>query len=344
MIVGATSLVILASVAVTQIRPLFGPKTSLERALYYSERRDFRQAVDKLDSEEPTAWEQARETFRGLSRAHPDLAWPILYGAVTLEKIGRKVGDAARVDDAKLELKEALNKPDYEEALTQRLREDPRSVTLLVRQAFWMVSNSSDAQTLKKGHDLLQGALMIEPGNLETLSLLASVEEKIGRPDDAIRHYSQAIKLAEAAPKKYARALATCRGTLLVLLTSRADGQIDNGPSAAERRKAEATLGQVEATLEALDRSLKDESIPASLGKMESYRTVYRGTIASGLAVLAADEGDIEEAARRFQEAKRQFREALRLAEKYPRLGMREEVVSRLKLNETRSRRFLCAR
>jgi serine/threonine protein kinase len=344
MIAGAISLVILAAVAVTQILPLLRPKTPLEKARSFSERPDFRQAVADLDSKAPAAWERARETFRRLCQAHPDLARPILYEAVTLEKIGRQLDDPALIDEAKLELKEALKRPDYEEALTQRLREDPGSVTLLVRQAFWMLSNSPDAQTMKKVHDLLQGALKIEPGNLETLALLASVEEKIGRPDDAIRHYSQAIEIAEAAPKKYAVALASCRGALLVLLTSRADAQIDNGPSVAERREAKATLCQVEATLEALDRSWMDKTIPASDEKIESYRTFYRGSIASGLAVIAADEGDIEGAVRRFQEAKRQFREALRLAEKHPRLNMREDVVSRLKLNETRSRRFLCAR
>ena len=128
---------------------------------------------------------------------------------------------------------------------------------------------------------------------------------------------------------------------MLYLLTVKADIQIDIGISETERRKAEGFFHQAEATLAAMDRSWSDGTVKAPLEEIESFRTVYRGSIASGQAVLAGDKGDVKAANLGFDEAKRQFQSALQLTDQYPRLDLRDAVESRLKAIEERSRRFL---
>jgi len=77
---------------------------------------------------------------------------------------------------------------------------------------------------------------------------------------------------------------------------------------------------------------------------IESHRTVYGGSIASGKAVLAGDAGNIDEADHLFQVAEWQFKKALELVDKYPQLTIRKDVNKRLELNERRSRSFLRTR
>ena len=198
MIVAALFLVIVAAVMVSQIQHLLPPQSVIEKEFSFSERRAYYRAVTDLDSKDPAAWERARQSFRRLSEAHPDLAWPMLYHAITLEKLGKQTDDAERLTEANRKWTQATQKPDYSEASTQRLKEDPRSVTLLIMQAVRTMANPSDHQALKKAGDILRTAIEIEPERVAALQLLAEVEQKCDQPDEAIRHFRRAIELAEA--------------------------------------------------------------------------------------------------------------------------------------------------
>jgi serine/threonine protein kinase len=341
MIVAALSLVILASVTITPILSLLPAKTVIELAFSSSELRDYHRAVTELGSKDPTAWERARATFQRLSKAHPDLAWPMLYEAVTLEKLGTLPGATQLLGEANRKLTLAIQRPDYTAALSQRLEEDPRSVTLLVRQAYRIFLNSSDDESLAKAHDLLRTAVEIDSRRVDALAGLAEVEEKLHRPDEAIRHFSRAIEIAEATPKYYIQGLADCREKLLMLLTEKADAQIDKGASAAERQKAKEIFRCVEVTLAALDRSWSNKAPASTPEHVGSFQTIYRGSIESGLAALAGDDGDVESARDGFKEATRQFQAALQLALKYPQLNLRKAAEYRLNLVEERSRKYL---
>ncbi|WP_435007906.1 protein kinase domain-containing protein [Tundrisphaera lichenicola] len=330
---------IVAALAVRPILKLLPPKPIAEIAIELADTPEFRKAVAELDSGDPESWARARDTFHRLAEAHPDLAMPILYESVAMEKVEKYRKAKPKLKESSARLEEASKKPDFSVALDRRLREDRRSSTLLARKGRLIAGTSVDLLVLKEALPYFQKALEIDPDMLQALGEIAEIERRVGLEDSAIRHLYHALEVAKKDPYEHPKALTFSRKLLLPLLTQRADAQLDNSETTDDRRKARPMFREVELTLNEL-LLCWGEVKPREI---EYFREYYRAAIASGQASLEAIAQEFEKARQGFSNARLilQNLQPLVDADRVDGQDVRESIGPMLSNIEKRSRKFL---
>jgi serine/threonine protein kinase len=284
------------------------------------DRTEFRRAVILLDSNNEVDLEKARLIFNQFHRDYPESAWPSLYLALTLDRLNQKnaVPDKKWSEEVSLLMTEADKKPDAEEALRRRIKEEPNSVMLLLNCATLLLNPALDdeARLLKSQRDedarqMLLRALELEPNRMPVLTRLIKLERAVMHHDRAAELTSMAIaitiKLELGWDKVYA-----FRNIMISCLSKLADQAIEEGATSTARLQAAPHLDAIESTLETMSSDLK--KIPTGKGADNHLYLVeiYQGCVTSGRGVLAADSRDFSRARALFDAADQHFKDALK--------------------------------
>ena len=247
----------------------------------------FQSAVRELDSNRPEEWERAKLAFVLLRRRYPGSAWPALYLGLAQEKM---VGLDA---EASKNLIDTTKCPDAEEAISERLKSEPKSATLRTVQGMVLMQKKED----DRARVAFNLAIEADPLRIQAILGLIDLDRSPQKFENAIRSITKAIEFGERE-KTAAGRLYGLRMQLLPHLARQADFYIDSGPSCRERARAARHLDRIRATLEASKEDL-NRMMATSGGEFSEYTGLfYRGCLASCRAVLAADRGDISEAGR----------------------------------------------
>ena len=268
-----------------------------------SEKNLFRKGVGFLDSKESEDWTKARSIFEQLRTETPKSAWPILYLALSLEKLSVR-------DDAQALLRGATSKADAFEAISQRLVEDPQSASLKVLLGFYYFSQKKDSE---KARPLFKEAIELDPEHEGAYASLAAVERNQKRNVEAIKLYRQAIEVASKKP--LSPFVSGFRASLLPVLLAEVDKLLskDGDREKASEQKASDLLDQVNSQLCLLEEEWKEDikKAPSSPGALSI--AICRGGLNSGWGYLHARNGQEPQAEVEFQAAQDFFAKALNI-------------------------------
>lgn len=263
------------------------------------DRADFRRAERLLDSGRPEDLNEARTSFDALHRMFPGSAWPTLHLALTLEKLGGD--DAKRASDL---MEEARKEEDAEEALTTRLRKNPRSATLLLNLGLFQYKERKDSGMART---FLQDAIKLDPGRCMSLVALAEVERTLNHPEESFRLLEKAIAIGESS-KLETLVVYQLRTAIIPLAKKLAENIIDRVHSVSDREVASNFLDKLDEALQAQRRDWSSMNQATSGLETHVYTEhFFTGCLASCRAALAAERSDQEAAARLFAEAKSSF-------------------------------------
>ena len=277
------------------------------------DRQKLQSASIELDTDEPSAWEKSLGILQELSRGYPGLGEPRLYEALALEKLGMQPGAERRLLEAERRLEEAASRRDFDDAIWHRFEESPESIALLTKPAESVEGPPRGPSVFRRAYARLRGIVDSSTDQVDALGTVAMIERALGHPDEAIRYLRRALALVEANPEKYPpKARVAPRVVLLPLLTAKADAQLDSGATTADRRKARAMFEEIEEVRRALLRCWKD----GNRKDFHLFSEFYRSAVASGLAALDADAGNVEKARQGFAKADRLLHDLSRTFEK----------------------------
>jgi tetratricopeptide (TPR) repeat protein len=265
------------------------------------DRSDFRRAENQLESTKPADWEKARETFLRIRRDRPDSAWPVIYLALALDKIDSK----KKSEEVSSLLRQACDQPDVEVVFRSTLRKEPGSLLMLMNYGLLLIKLNRDAEAW----GYLQRALVIDRDQIMALSALIKLEKDS-------KHYERAVELGRKAISlglefNLGRSkIYSFRYQMLASLLKLTENTIENGKNSTDRAQAARLLNEIDSTLTAMTDDLS--KTPTGQGTNIHLYIVpfYRGTVASGRAILASDNHDFERARTLFDDANHWFQVA----------------------------------
>jgi len=262
----------------------------------------FRQGVGFLDSKNSEDWNKARSIFEQLRKETPKSAWPILYLALTIEKLGER-------EEAHSLLSEALEQNDAAKAIRQRLTKDPRSASLKVLLGVYFYQNNDYGNA----RQCLDEAIKLDPEHEGAYAALANLALSQKRTVEAIEFYQQAIEVASKKPQN--PFVGRFRSKLIPVMLAEVDKLLSKNrdQEKASEQKAIDLLDQVNVHLPLLEEEWKEDIKKKPNSQGACSIAICRGGLNSGWAYLHARGGQKQRALDEFQTARGFFDKALEI-------------------------------
>jgi len=266
----------------------------------------FQKGVRFLDSNQPGKLVEALRIFEKLREEQPKSAWPILYLALTQGKLEQSQAAAELIHS------EVYHKIDGNEAILQRLKEDPTSVELrVVLGDYYCSKNQFD-----EARQPIQEALERKPDHPGALALMAEVEKNNNEILKATQYYRRAI---EFATKKGLHSYANqVRSIMVPFMLKQVDQILSNVSEDPSRIKASDMLNQIDSEIRLMEVEWKKEKTPGLSRQMACRLATCRGMAQSDWGYFHVLIGQKSQAIAEFQLARNQFEEALKLTDVDP--------------------------
>ena len=235
---------------------------------------EFRRGVKLLNSENPLQWVEARSIFESLRKQYKQSAWPILYLADSYNQL--------KVDGASELVKIACEQPDAEEAIQQRILEDPQQVNLLVALGFFYQIHDNKNRSV----DCYQKAYSLRPDHVGAIQGLAFFAQQKRQYTTAIEMYQKLIRLLSDCPEPKQERLNQARELLLPVMIHEVDRLLAEIPEQPHWQRVQTLLDEVGNHLTILrsDDKLKEKFVETEQAIQEQKKELARKVAAFGRA------------------------------------------------------------
>jgi len=195
----------------------------------------------------PLQWVEAQSIFENLRNQYKQSAWPILYLADSYNKL--------KVDGASELVKIACEQLDAEEAIQERIREDPRQVNLLVAMGFYYQIHD-DRNRSQVYYDK---AHLLQPDHVGAIQGLAFFAQQKEQYTTAIEMYQKLIGLLSDRPEPEQEKLNQARELLVPVMIQEVDRLLGDIPNQPHWQRVQTLIDEVANHLMILDSQRRQE-------------------------------------------------------------------------------------